>query len=178
MAEILRAKAEHAEAIHRIARRLQLEGRELTAAVKSGFFLYAGSVTDYQKTLRESDFCYIAREAQECIGFLTTITPEALAKLPAGPNRDLFEENGEFPLLIEQIGVTPEWQHRGVGQSLIEELLEKSKTTRLMATVVHSPVRNEGSIQFLLRNQWRLHREVTTVKRVWGFYEYRQGRHA
>jgi ribosomal protein S18 acetylase RimI-like enzyme len=174
MPVIMAAVEQDAAHLRQIATWLQLQSRESEAARKSGFFLYAGSEEDYRKAIRESPYCFVAREDGQCVGFLTTMTPQALAHMPPGPNRDLFERTGEFPLLIEQIGVLPEWHNRGIGQALLDALMAQSGAPWLMATVVHAPVRNERSIRFLLRNGWTLYREVTTRKRVWGFYEFRQ----
>ncbi|MCC6367688.1 MAG: GNAT family N-acetyltransferase [Bryobacterales bacterium] len=174
MPVITAATEQDAVHLHQIAKWLQLQSRESEAAKKSGFFLYVGSEEDYRKTIRQSPFCFLARKDEQCVGFVTTMTPQALAQMPAGPNRDLFERNGEFPLLIEQIGVLPEWQNRGIGQALLDALIAQSGAPWLMATVVHAPVRNERSIRFLLRNGWTLYREVATRTRVWGFYEFRR----
>lgn len=174
MTVIAAATDQDAVHFHQIATWLQLQSRESEAAKKYGFFLYVGSEEDYRETIRESPFCFLARDGEQCTGFLTTVTPQSLARMPAGPDRDLFERNGEFPLLIEQIGVVPEWQGRGIGRELLEALVRHSGATWLMATVVHAPVRNERSIRFLLRNGWTLYREVPTRRRVWGFYEFRR----
>jgi len=172
---VRQAKPEDAEAIRRVAQLLSVEGRDLRDAQNRGFFLYVGTLEKYRKKITDSPYCFVALDDETCIGILTTVTPQSLAAMPAGPNRNLFDEHGAFPLLIEQIGVLPEYQGRGVGQMMLDAMMAASNTARLMATIVHWPVCNQRSIHFLVnRNGWRLQREVTTEKRVWGFYELRR----
>jgi ribosomal protein S18 acetylase RimI-like enzyme len=172
---VRQAKVEDAEAIQRVARLLSVEGRDLRAAQDRGFFLFVGSLEKYRKKITDSPFCFVAFDDESCIGMLTTITPATLAAMAPGPNRNLFDDHGSFPLLIEQIGVLPEYQGRGVGQSMLDSMVSASNATRLMATIVHWPVCNQRSINFLVnKNGWHLQREVTTEKRVWGFYELRR----
>lgn len=175
MLRVRQAQVEDAEAIQRVARLLSVEGRDLRDAQNRGFFLFVGTLEKYRKKLTDSPFCFIAFDDEACIGMLTTVTPATLAAMPAGPNRKLFDDHGSFPLLIEQIGVLPEYQGRGVGQAMLDAMMEASDATRFMATIVHWPVCNQRSINFLVKkNGWSLHREVTTEKRVWGFYELRR----
>ncbi len=160
--------------MNHIARTLRLEGRDLEHAIEEGFFLYAGGVEDYRKTIRESPHCYAAFEENRCVGFLTTVTPESLAALPAGKNRDVFQDQGEFPLLVEQVGVLPDFQNRGIGRALVEAMIENAPVTRIVVTLVHAPVCNQRSLRFFSRERgWRRWKEVTTSRRQWGFYEYR-----
>ena len=175
MVRVRQAKVADAEAVQRVARLLSVEGRDLKVAQERGFFLYVGTLEKYRKKITDSPYCFVAFDDDDCVGMLTTVTPATLAAMPPGPNRSLFDDKGSFPLLIEQIGVLPEYQNRGVGQAMHDALLEASDTSRLMATIVHQPVCNQRSIDFLVnKNGWRLYREVTTEKRVWGFYELRR----
>jgi GNAT superfamily N-acetyltransferase len=175
MARIKPATVQDAEAMNRIARTLRLEGRDLQHAEEEGFFLYVGGVEDYRKTIRESAYCYSAFVDSGCVGFLTTVSPESLAALPPGRNRDVFLDKGDFPLLIEQVGVLPEHQNRGIGRALLDTAIENAPVSRLVATLVHAPVCNQRSLRFFSKQHgWRLWKEVTTSRRQWGFYEYRR----
>lgn len=175
MIEIEPARVEDAPAISRIARSLLLEGRDLTSAEEHGFFLFAGRDEFYEKMIRASHYCYVARDNGQCIGFITTREPAQLKAMPAGKYRDIFLENGEFPLLIEQIGILPEWQNRGIGQALLDQVVASCPQPRITATVVVAPVRNSRSVRFFAeQNKWTLRRQVNTGDHVWCFYELRR----
>ena len=172
MITVRQAVSADAALLHRMARRLHVEGRDWNSAQATGFFLYVGSEADYQKKLSESRYCYVAMLDDEAVGFLTTVTPDGVAKHPNPKNRTLFEQNGKYPLVLEQIGVLPEHQGRGAGQALLDRMCA-DWSGRIVATVVHGPLRNERSINFLaVRNGWQQFREVRTSQRLWGFYEW------
>lgn len=173
MLSVRLALLEDAALLHRMAKRLHIEGRDLNTAEATGFFLYAGSEEDYAATIAASPYCYVAVDGEQSAGFLTTMTPEQVSKHPSPKNRALFEENGEYPMVLEQIGVLPDFQGKGIGQALLDRLMADCPVSRVVATVVHWPVSNQRSIGFLVdRNGWRHFREVRTAKRVWGFYEW------
>lgn len=173
--EILNAQVEDAPAIARIARSLLLEGRDLTYAETHGFFIFAGTTDHYAKMIRESRYCYVAKDDGQCIGFITTREPAGVASLKPSPSRDLFLEDGEFPLVLEQIGVLPEWQDRGVGQALLDHLVNSTTHPRITATLVVGPIRNERSVRFFgEKNGWVLRRQAKAAARVWNFYELRR----
>ncbi len=157
-----------------MARRLHVEGRDWNSAQATGFFLYVGSEEDYASKIHDSPYCYVAMVDDAPAGFLTTVTPEGVSRHPSEKNRALFLENGEYPLLLEQIGVLPEFQGKGAGQALLERMTSDWHGPRIVATIIHGPLRNERSIGFLAgRNGWIQFREVRTRQRLWGFYEWR-----
>ncbi|MBL8230814.1 MAG: GNAT family N-acetyltransferase [Bryobacterales bacterium] len=175
MIEIEQARAEDAPAIGRIARSLLLEGRDLDTAEAQGFFLFAGRDDFYAKMVSGSRYCYMARDGDECIGFITTREPSQLRAMKPTKHLHLFLENGEFPLLIEQIGVLPQYQGRGIGQALLDRVLSDCSLPRVTATVVVGPVRNSRSVRFFAeQNQWTLRRQVNTGDHLWCFYELRR----
>src|SRR6266545_87217 len=118
MVIVRKAVSGDAGLLHRIARRLHVEGRDWNTAQATGFFLYVGSEADYIRKLSESPYCYLASIDEDPVGFLTTVTPEGVARNPSEKNRALFREDGQYPLVLEQIGVLPEHQRKGVGQAL------------------------------------------------------------
>lgn len=171
--KIRRALPSDAVPMHRVATTLQLEGRDLQLAQETGFFLFVGTPEHYRNTLTASPYCWVAMDDENCIGFLTTMTASGVAKFPKPKSRELFSKDGKFPLVLEQIGVLPDWQRRGVGQALLDTLLQECPEPRIVSTIIHQPVRNTRSIQFLVeKNGWKPWREVRTEKRVWGFYEW------
>ncbi|MCS7025515.1 MAG: GNAT family N-acetyltransferase [Bryobacteraceae bacterium] len=175
MVEIERARVEDAAAMARIARSLLLEGRDLNVAQERGFFLFAGREEFYAQMIRCSRYCYVARDSPTCIGFLTTREPDQLRAMKPSKYRDIFLEHGEFPLLIDQLGVLPSYQGRGVGQALLDQLLADCPAPRITATVVVGPVRNARSIRFFAeQNHWTLRKQVNTGDHVWSFFELRR----
>ncbi|MBI4903190.1 MAG: GNAT family N-acetyltransferase [Acidobacteria bacterium] len=174
MVTVRQAVSSDAALLHRMARRLHVEGRDWNSAQATGFFLYVGSEADYSRKLSESPYCYVAMIDETPAGFLTTVTPEGVAKHPSEKNRALFLDNGQYPLLLEQIGVLPEYQGRGAGQAMLDRMIGDFPGHRIVATIIHAPLRNERSIGFLAgRNGWQQFREVRTAQRLWGFYERR-----
>lgn len=163
---------EDAAAMHRLAAALTLEGQDMPTAQQKGFFLYVGSEDHYRTTIETSPYCYVAlNEHGHLIAFLTTMTPDRVAKFPNIRSRDLFYKNGQYPLILEQIGVSQHVQGQGIGSALMERLLADCPYPRIAATVLLQPIRNVRSIEFLERYGWRMWREVRTEKRVWGFFE-------
>jgi len=172
MTVVRQAIPDDAADMHRLATALSLEGRDMQSAQNTGFFLYVGPEEHYRTTIESSPCCYLALNEQgHPVGFLTTMTPEGVSKFPNIRSRDLFFKNGKYPLVLEQIGVSPHAQGQGIGQAMLDRLLADWPRERIVATVVLQPVRNIPSIRFLEKNGWRMWREIRTEMRIWGFYE-------
>jgi ribosomal protein S18 acetylase RimI-like enzyme len=177
MTVVRQAIPDDAAAMHRLAAALSLEGQDMPTAQEKGFFLYVGSEDHYRNTITTSPYCYVALNEQgHVVGFLTTMTPDRVAEFPNIRSRDLFYKNGEYPLVLEQVGVSPHARGKGIGAAMVERMLADSPFRRIAATVLLQPVRNVRSIAFLEKHGWRMWREVRTEKRVWGFFAYETSR--
>ena len=145
-----------------------------TARSADGYLVYVASAEEYARRLAESAYSVVAVDDGRVVGFLRAVGSEE-----PGWSAEYAEVAGHLPLagyvLIDQIGVLPEYKGQGVAQAMFDAVVARSGVRRLGAMIMHGPVRNARSLGFFTgRNGFSLVGEVVEAPYVWGYYERRQ----
>jgi predicted GNAT superfamily acetyltransferase len=172
-----RALASDAPAIAVLAKQLQLQaGDDIDHAVSHGFLVFAKPEEAYQNRFTASRYCIVAEQEGEITGFLVAHDRVELDALGSdlGYMQSLKEYLFGLPyshwVYIDQIAVSANSQHQGIGQQMHDYLCNQSPKSVIIAGVTHMPVPNERSLGFFTRNGHILKKELQEGEWLCGMY--------
>lgn len=171
------ATAEDAPAIAALAKQLQLRaGDDIDHAVSHGFLVFAKPEEAYRNRFTSSQYCIVAEQEGEIAGFLVAHDTAELDALGSelGYMQSLKEYLFALPyphwVYIDQIAVSADFQHKGIGQQMHDYLCVVAPESVLIAGVTHMPVPNERSLGFFTKNGHILKKELQEGEWLCGMY--------
>ncbi len=171
MVSIVSAGPEHGPGAFAVADAVRFHPDSARSA--DGYLVYVADPEEYARRFAASAASVVAVEDGRVVGFLRAV---------AGEESELTPESAalatHLPLpgyvLVDQIGLLPEYKGQGLAQSMLNAVIAKTKPERLGAVIMHAPLRNTRSIGFFtLRNGFSLVRELSDNYFTWGYYEKR-----
>jgi len=172
-----RAATEDAPAIAELASTLQLRaGDDIGHAVSQGFLVFAKPREAYELRFAVSQYCVVALEEEQIVGFLIAHDKAELEALGSNLGymqtlKDyLFSLSYPHWIYIDQIAVDSNFQHKGIGQKMHDFLFANAPDSVLIAGVTHMPVPNERSLGFFTKNGHMLKKELQEGEWLCGMY--------
>lgn len=94
----------------------------------------------FSNLLEDSEaYCFIAEDDNRKVGYIAAAT------------KKIDYRNSKY-IEIENLGVVPEYQSKGIGKLLMEECLNWAKTKGYQRAYVNSYFENKGAINFYKKN--------------------------
>jgi ribosomal protein S18 acetylase RimI-like enzyme len=167
------ATPEDAPAIAAIAESVRYQPS--TADPSSGYLVYVGTPAEYAKRLSLSQTNYVAEHNGAVAAYLTTSFLPGQTATHAGHPEVAARLFGESALLVDQIGVRPESRGLGAAPLLYERAVADLKPTRMTASIMHHPLKNQRSVGFFAgRMGWKCIGEYAEGDGfLWGIYEWK-----
>lgn len=171
---IRRALPADGRAIHAIAQRFHVQRIPEDLNAGQGFLLNLHPEEEYARRIEASPNCVVAETEGVVAGFITAYPIETCR--PWIDARDvtyayILEQAGPEDLLLDQIGVLPEFIGRQVAASLYREFERSASGRAVWLDIVHGPVRNQRSVRFFHeRFGFRLVREMSGGPLRFGVY--------
>lgn len=143
---------------------------------KSGFIIYSKSPEQFFERIRVCKYFFVAMESSKIIGYLLANSLDELKKLKE--DISYLEILGKFSrgkdvVYLDQLVVEVKHAGKGIGQRLLNHLYSQLNSKYVVGFIVHSPVRNQRSIDFFVKkNRWSLIREVQIENMKCGLYGY------
>ncbi len=171
MVTIVPATALHGSGAAAVGEVVRFQAKSAQPA--DGYLVFVGTSEEYARRFGASAYSVVAVDDGRVVGFLRAV---------GGEEEDLTPESANLanhlPLpgyvLIDQIGLLPEYKGHGLAQAMLDAVVTQSGATRMGAVIMHGPVRNARSLGFFTgRNGFSLVRELTDPPFVWGYYEKR-----
>lgn len=108
---------------------------------KNGFLASEDlSEKTYSKMIKNYDYCYVCEEENKVIGFLIALSINLMDKeseiYPFLINNNLFKDF----VYIFQIGVSLDFQRRGISKMLYNKLFEESRSDNFMVITSKNPL--------------------------------------
>ena len=177
--------APHIEEVLEIAQEASIDPKNADQkTTRKGFLVYPLSKERYEKRANENDFFVTFSEQGQVKGFLMCYDRAFLQKLI--DDGEIGHEDGIIGYLTshtddednflygDQIGISSDNRTREAGTILMEKVFAKMRERNMRnmyVAILHGPIRNEASINFVGRLSFNNVAEVTNSDGlVWGIY--------
>lgn len=154
---IEKAKVEDVGAIWKVAKSVEYDKN----TNNKGFLLVVLSKDKYKQRIKKSHHFFVAKEGNKIVGFVMAYTKGVLESLKREMPYEMdavlaaLKQKGK-QLYLEQLGVLPKFQRKGVAQKLYNHLVKTEPSSQIVAEISLKP-KNEASINFFVdKNRWTL----------------------
>lgn len=173
------------EKVHSIAQQVHLKPNSSnTKNSTNGFLVYVLDEDQYRiRSIQNEFFITIAIE-NEILGYLMAYTRDFLQRLVH--QGDMRHEDGIMNcilshsrstdnfLFIDQIAISPTSHKKNAGTILMKSIFQKmilKNMTRIYLAIMHAPIRNQASINFMKRLGFMNIAETSNADNlIWGIY--------
>jgi GNAT superfamily N-acetyltransferase len=121
---------------------------------ETGFLVTHHTSATYDERLALSSLGFVAEASGRIVGFLLAyprkvFAPWVEAARIADPGYAyILDTGGPDVVLLDQIGVLPEWRRLGTAPRLYEAFAAAATSHPVMLDIVHAPVLNKRSVSF------------------------------
>lgn len=169
--EFRKAKPEDAEEI----RLVSLECSVSRDEKRHGFVDFlTPTTTEYQDRMKQTPCIYVAIN-ETVVGFVAGYSSNILDKTHKNDDVVKIVRAEKNLIYLEQIAVRVEGRRNGTGQALMYRVLADAKSAgfnKAGTVVVHSPIKNEPSVNLIARNGFHLVNETELIPGLlFGFYQ-------
>lgn len=170
---IRKATPADAAAISAIAESLRYKAGE--AVPSKGFLVFVGTPEQYAARLTANDTSFVAELNGKVVAFLLTAASPGDTATHAEDEEVIRRTFEGSALLVDQIGVSAEAKGQGSAAQLLDAVLTHVKPSRMTASIMHWPLRNDRSIGFFSgKNGFRCIGEYHEGNGfLWGIYEWK-----
>ena len=143
----------------------------------AGFIVRERTVEAYRFCIDHSAYFWVARAADQIVGFLMTyelsLLTQAAGQMKYSPEivAYLNSQAVQPAIFADQTVIHPHWRKKGLMSGMAMELLKVTPGYKqVWAAAAHAPLRNNRSIELALSFQMKLQTEIQQGEWLWGLY--------